>query len=66
MEMELKKFRKYKIELVNGSKGSINIPVNSHMSNIIDTRKFIKDAYSETYIRSKSIVIFKDVGIIEL
>lgn len=60
------KFKVYQTELINGNKGTINIPLDTELKDIINTRQFIKDAYSDNYIRSNAIVRFEYVGIKEL
>jgi len=60
------KFRQYKTELINGSKGKINIPLDLKLQDIITSRKFIEDAQTKTFIRSNSIVMFEYIGIHEL
>lgn len=63
--MKTLKFKQYQTELINGNKGTINIPMDMELKNIIQTRQFIKDAYSETFVRSNAIVKFEYVGIHE-
>lgn len=66
MTTHKEKFKSYKTELINGSKGIINIPIDKDLEEILSTRQFIKDMYTEHVIRSSSIVKYKYIGIHEL
>ncbi len=60
--MERKTFKRYRTELVNGSKGTINLPEGKNLQDYIENHKFIRDSMSENVIRSSAIVKFEYVG----
>ena len=60
--MTLQKIKLYRTELINGSKGTISVKEGSDLRYIIQNKKFIKDAFTESFIRSSAIVKFEYVG----
>lgn len=57
--MENAKFKVYHTELVNGSKGTIAIPVHSEFVDILNGKVFIEDEFSETAIRSDAVIKYE-------
>lgn len=56
------KFDKYNTELINGTKGTICIPVGAKFTDILKGSEFLKDVHTDSYIRSNAIVRFEYVG----
>ena len=56
------RFKVYEIELKNGGKGKLHISEDSNLVDILSKQQFLKDMFSEKYIRSDAIIQFRHVG----
>jgi len=57
--MEETYYKMYDIELINGRKGMVTIPKNMEMQDLLSNNDFIRDQFSENFLRTNSIIRYK-------
>lgn len=57
--MERTYYKMYDIELINGRKGMVTIPKNMEMQDLLSNNDFIRDQFSENFLRTNSITRYK-------